>query len=184
MNSFVFLCVLSFFWRSYPQSNTPQQTLITNFWPDAPVNIDAAYESKQSDTVLLIKGMCSLNLPKTPNLIYFQVCITNPYMHLLGKYFLWISLQIVKCGLSVAMTLYLAILKQFPVLVCPKVWRKSMLLCMMSILARLCSLWAVITTGVFKWRDLKSIQVTDLDVTIVYKMMYKKWISLILSVCL
>ena len=72
MNSFVFLCVHSFFWRSYPQSDTPQQSLITNFWPNAPVNIDAAYESKQSDNVLLFKGMCSLNLPKTPNLTLFS----------------------------------------------------------------------------------------------------------------
>ncbi|XP_071316697.1 collagenase 3-like [Trachinotus anak] len=45
----------SFFWRSYPQSRTPQQTLITNFWPDAPVDIDAAYESRQLDSVLLFK---------------------------------------------------------------------------------------------------------------------------------
>ncbi|KAM9788252.1 collagenase 3a [Neosynchiropus ocellatus] len=45
-----------FFWRSYPQSVTPQQTLITNFWPDAPVNIDAAYESPVSDNVLIFKG--------------------------------------------------------------------------------------------------------------------------------
>ncbi|XP_028321664.1 collagenase 3a [Gouania willdenowi] len=45
-----------FFWRSYPQSVTPQQTLITNFWPQAPVKIDAAYESQISDTVLLFKG--------------------------------------------------------------------------------------------------------------------------------
>uniref|UniRef100_A0A3B4GI28 interstitial collagenase n=1 Tax=Pundamilia nyererei TaxID=303518 RepID=A0A3B4GI28_9CICH len=44
-----------FFWRNHPQSNTPQQTLITNFWPDAPVDIDAAYESQQSDRVLLFK---------------------------------------------------------------------------------------------------------------------------------
>ncbi|XP_031166713.1 collagenase 3-like [Sander lucioperca] len=43
------------FWRSYPQSNTPQQTLITNFWPEAPTNIDAAYESQQSGRVLLFK---------------------------------------------------------------------------------------------------------------------------------
>ncbi|XP_042287784.1 matrix metalloproteinase-18-like [Thunnus maccoyii] len=55
MNSFVFLCIHSFFWRSYPQSNKPQQSLITTFWPNAPVNIDAAYESKQSDDVLLFK---------------------------------------------------------------------------------------------------------------------------------
>ncbi|CAN9501532.1 unnamed protein product [Ophioblennius macclurei] len=46
----------SFFWRSYIQSPTPQQTLITNFWPDAPINIDAAYESQQSDRVLIFKG--------------------------------------------------------------------------------------------------------------------------------
>uniref|UniRef100_A0A8C9Z301 interstitial collagenase n=1 Tax=Sander lucioperca TaxID=283035 RepID=A0A8C9Z301_SANLU len=46
----------SFFWRSYPQSNTPQQSLITNFWPEAPTNIDAAYESQQSGRVLLFKG--------------------------------------------------------------------------------------------------------------------------------
>uniref|UniRef100_A0A3Q3W751 interstitial collagenase n=1 Tax=Mola mola TaxID=94237 RepID=A0A3Q3W751_MOLML len=45
-----------FFWRSYPQSNTPQQSLITNFWPNAPVNIDAAYESQQLDSMLLFKG--------------------------------------------------------------------------------------------------------------------------------
>ncbi|XP_060941336.1 uncharacterized protein LOC133019018 [Limanda limanda] len=46
----------SFFWRSYPQSRTPQQSLITNFWPSAPVNIDAAYESRQSDRIFLFKG--------------------------------------------------------------------------------------------------------------------------------
>ncbi|XP_023273518.1 collagenase 3-like isoform X1 [Seriola lalandi dorsalis] len=45
----------SFLWRSYPQSNTPQQSLITNFWPSAPVNIDAAYESRVSDRILLFK---------------------------------------------------------------------------------------------------------------------------------
>ncbi|XP_033954495.1 collagenase 3-like [Pseudochaenichthys georgianus] len=46
----------SFFWRSYPQSSTPQQSLITNIWPDAPSNIDAAYESRSSDKVYLFKG--------------------------------------------------------------------------------------------------------------------------------
>ncbi|XP_071316699.1 collagenase 3-like [Trachinotus anak] len=45
----------SFFWRSYSQSRTPQQSLITNFWPNAPVNIDAAYESRQSDRIFLFK---------------------------------------------------------------------------------------------------------------------------------
>jgi len=58
MNSFKFLCVLSFFWRSHPQSSTPQQSLITNFWPDGPSNIDAAYESRSSDKVYLFKGLC------------------------------------------------------------------------------------------------------------------------------
>ncbi|XP_041865181.1 collagenase 3-like [Melanotaenia boesemani] len=46
----------SFFWRTYSQNSAPQQTLIRNFWPDAPVNIDAAYESQQLDRVFLFKG--------------------------------------------------------------------------------------------------------------------------------
>uniref|UniRef100_A0A3B5M029 interstitial collagenase n=1 Tax=Xiphophorus couchianus TaxID=32473 RepID=A0A3B5M029_9TELE len=45
-----------FFWRIHPQSNTPEQTLIANFWPDAPDSVDAAYESEQSDRVFLFKG--------------------------------------------------------------------------------------------------------------------------------
>ncbi|XP_030009251.1 collagenase 3-like [Sphaeramia orbicularis] len=45
----------SFFWRSNPQSNTYQQSLITRFWPNAPTKIDAAYESRQSDRVYLFK---------------------------------------------------------------------------------------------------------------------------------
>ncbi|XP_051257261.1 collagenase 3a isoform X2 [Dicentrarchus labrax] len=44
----------SFFWRRSPQRNI-QQSLITNFWPNAPINIDAAYES-QSDKIFLFKG--------------------------------------------------------------------------------------------------------------------------------
>ncbi|XP_029132711.2 matrix metalloproteinase-18 [Labrus bergylta] len=46
----------SFFWRSHIQSSKSQQVLIANFWPDAPVNIDAAYESQVLDSVLLFKG--------------------------------------------------------------------------------------------------------------------------------
>ncbi|CAL8364264.1 unnamed protein product [Lota lota] len=46
----------NFLWRSYPQSPQPQQTLIANFWPNAPKNIDAAYESSQTDNVYLFKG--------------------------------------------------------------------------------------------------------------------------------
>ena len=59
LSLFMFLYALSFFWRSYLQSRTPQQTLITNFWPEAPVSIDAAYESRQSDRILLFKGEVS-----------------------------------------------------------------------------------------------------------------------------
>ncbi|XP_020486849.2 matrix metalloproteinase-18-like [Labrus bergylta] len=46
----------SFFWRSHIQSSKSQQVLIANFWPDAPVNIDGAYESQVLDSVLLFKG--------------------------------------------------------------------------------------------------------------------------------
>uniref|UniRef100_A0A3Q2SV76 Matrix metallopeptidase 1 n=1 Tax=Fundulus heteroclitus TaxID=8078 RepID=A0A3Q2SV76_FUNHE len=41
----------SFLWRNFPQSYTPQQTLIANFWPEAPASVDAAYESQQSDRI-------------------------------------------------------------------------------------------------------------------------------------
>uniref|UniRef100_A0A3Q3CLQ9 interstitial collagenase n=1 Tax=Haplochromis burtoni TaxID=8153 RepID=A0A3Q3CLQ9_HAPBU len=37
------------------KDSTPVQTLISANWPDAPVNIDAAYESQQLDRVLLFK---------------------------------------------------------------------------------------------------------------------------------
>ncbi|XP_034034841.1 collagenase 3-like [Thalassophryne amazonica] len=46
----------SFFWRSHPQSSTSQQSLITSFWANAPTSVDAAYESQQSDKVLMFKG--------------------------------------------------------------------------------------------------------------------------------
>ncbi|XP_061659911.1 collagenase 3-like [Syngnathoides biaculeatus] len=45
-----------FFWRVYPQSRTPQQSFITNLWPNAPRKIDAAYESRQSGNVFLFQG--------------------------------------------------------------------------------------------------------------------------------
>ncbi|XP_062289684.1 collagenase 3a [Scomber scombrus] len=45
----------SFFWRSHPQVNRPQQSLIQSFWPDAPDSVDAAFESKVTDKVLLFK---------------------------------------------------------------------------------------------------------------------------------
>uniref|UniRef100_A0A7N8YL99 interstitial collagenase n=1 Tax=Mastacembelus armatus TaxID=205130 RepID=A0A7N8YL99_9TELE len=45
----------SFFWRSTPSSRTPQQSLITNLWPKAPVSIDAAYESQQPGKIFLFK---------------------------------------------------------------------------------------------------------------------------------
>ncbi|TNN62511.1 Collagenase 3 [Liparis tanakae] len=43
------------FWRSFPQSRTPQQSLITNFWPNAPSNVNAAYESQHKDNVFIFK---------------------------------------------------------------------------------------------------------------------------------
>lgn len=46
----------SFFWRLFG-TNTIQQQLIKSFWPEAPDNIDAAYENTVQDRLLLIKGM-------------------------------------------------------------------------------------------------------------------------------
>ncbi|XP_042560376.1 collagenase 3-like [Clupea harengus] len=45
-----------FFWRSYPLSPNPEQHLIKSFWPDAPENIDAAYENPQTQQVFLFRG--------------------------------------------------------------------------------------------------------------------------------
>ncbi|XP_055063851.2 collagenase 3-like [Misgurnus anguillicaudatus] len=46
----------SFFWRSYPLSNTVEHHLIKAFWPEIPDNIDAAFESPSNDKVYLFKG--------------------------------------------------------------------------------------------------------------------------------
>ncbi|TKS83771.1 Collagenase 3 [Collichthys lucidus] len=46
----------SFIWRTHHLRDTPEQSLITAYWPDAPTDIDAAYESRESDSVLLFKG--------------------------------------------------------------------------------------------------------------------------------
>ncbi|XP_065117036.1 collagenase 3-like [Paramisgurnus dabryanus] len=46
----------SFFWRSYPLSNTVEHHLIKAFWPEIPDNIDAAFESPSDDKVYLFKG--------------------------------------------------------------------------------------------------------------------------------
>lgn len=65
LRNFLLVCAFSFFWRSHFQSYTPQQSLITNFWPGAPTNIDAAFESRELDGVLLFKGTAlasSMNL--------------------------------------------------------------------------------------------------------------------------
>ncbi|KAJ8275889.1 hypothetical protein COCON_G00076410 [Conger conger] len=45
-----------FFWRNFPQSRKAVQTLIKNIWPDVPDNLDAAYESRETDRVYLFKG--------------------------------------------------------------------------------------------------------------------------------
>ncbi|KAL7846461.1 hypothetical protein SRHO_G00214410 [Serrasalmus rhombeus] len=46
----------AFFWRKQPQSYESEQHLIKSFWPEAPDNIDAAYESPSDDLVYLFKG--------------------------------------------------------------------------------------------------------------------------------
>ncbi|XP_072515759.1 collagenase 3a [Salminus brasiliensis] len=71
------------FWRTQPFSNQNEQHLIKSFWPEAPENIDAAYESPSDDLVYIFKGqkvwalfgydvakgypkpLSSLGLPKT-----------------------------------------------------------------------------------------------------------------------
>lgn len=45
-----------FLWRRHSQSYIPQQSLIANFWPGAPTNIDAAFENRASDRIFLFKG--------------------------------------------------------------------------------------------------------------------------------
>ncbi|KAJ8394693.1 hypothetical protein AAFF_G00042930 [Aldrovandia affinis] len=45
-----------FFWRSNTQSFKAVQSLIKNFWPEVPDNLDAAYESRETDRVYLFKG--------------------------------------------------------------------------------------------------------------------------------
>ncbi|KAJ8348466.1 hypothetical protein SKAU_G00270550 [Synaphobranchus kaupii] len=45
-----------FFWRSHPQRTKAEQSLIKNFWPEVPDNLDAAYESRETDRVYLFKG--------------------------------------------------------------------------------------------------------------------------------
>nr|WMC20660.1 matrix metalloproteinase 18 [Paralichthys olivaceus] len=45
-----------FFWRNRFESTKTEQRLITSFWRRAPVNIDAAYESRFLDSVLFFKG--------------------------------------------------------------------------------------------------------------------------------
>ncbi|XP_036450712.1 collagenase 3-like [Colossoma macropomum] len=44
------------FWRNQPLSYQSEQHLIKSLWPQAPDNIDAAYESPSDDLVYLIKG--------------------------------------------------------------------------------------------------------------------------------
>uniref|UniRef100_A0A3Q3IKH1 interstitial collagenase n=1 Tax=Monopterus albus TaxID=43700 RepID=A0A3Q3IKH1_MONAL len=48
----------SFLWHNSPQNRTLQKSLITDFWPKAPVGVDAAYENQQSDRIFFFKGMC------------------------------------------------------------------------------------------------------------------------------
>lgn len=55
-----------FLWRRHSQSYIPQQSLIANFWPGAPANIDAAFENRASDSVFLFKGV-NLSLSLYPS---------------------------------------------------------------------------------------------------------------------
>ncbi|XP_062380006.1 collagenase 3-like [Sardina pilchardus] len=45
-----------FLWRSYPLRPNPQLHLMSNYFPDVPENIDAAYENPKSQTVFIFKG--------------------------------------------------------------------------------------------------------------------------------
>ncbi|XP_026871243.2 collagenase 3-like [Electrophorus electricus] len=44
------------FWRRNPMASETEQHLIKSFWPEAPDNIDAAYEDSSDDLVYLFKG--------------------------------------------------------------------------------------------------------------------------------
>ncbi|XP_032432678.1 collagenase 3-like [Xiphophorus hellerii] len=46
----------SYLWHSSSQSSTPQKSLISSFWPNAPMSVDAAYENPRTGNVLLFKG--------------------------------------------------------------------------------------------------------------------------------
>uniref|UniRef100_A0A3B5M5B2 interstitial collagenase n=1 Tax=Xiphophorus couchianus TaxID=32473 RepID=A0A3B5M5B2_9TELE len=46
----------SYLWHSSSQSSTPQKSLISSFWPNAPTSVDAAYENPRTGNVLLFKG--------------------------------------------------------------------------------------------------------------------------------
>uniref|UniRef100_A0A087YBK8 interstitial collagenase n=1 Tax=Poecilia formosa TaxID=48698 RepID=A0A087YBK8_POEFO len=46
----------SYLWHSSSQSSTPQKSLISSFWPNAPTSVDAAYENPGTGNVLLFKG--------------------------------------------------------------------------------------------------------------------------------
>ncbi|XP_014856597.1 PREDICTED: matrix metalloproteinase-18-like [Poecilia mexicana] len=46
----------SYLWHSSSQSSTPQKSLISSFWPNAPTSVDAAYENPGTGNILLFKG--------------------------------------------------------------------------------------------------------------------------------
>ncbi|KAG7483673.1 hypothetical protein MATL_G00040900 [Megalops atlanticus] len=45
-----------FLWRVSSQGSKPQQVLIKSIWPEIPNNLDAAYESRETDKLYLFKG--------------------------------------------------------------------------------------------------------------------------------
>uniref|UniRef100_A0A3B4DCB0 interstitial collagenase n=1 Tax=Pygocentrus nattereri TaxID=42514 RepID=A0A3B4DCB0_PYGNA len=53
-----------FYWRNHPQSSEPEQRLIKSLWPEAPDNIDAAYESPLNYLVTNVDTLSSMGLPR------------------------------------------------------------------------------------------------------------------------
>ena len=51
----------SLFWRNQPIVYQTEQHLIKSFWPEAPDNVDAAFESPSDDLVYFIKGKLEMS---------------------------------------------------------------------------------------------------------------------------
>lgn len=125
-----------FLWRRHTQSSIPQQSLIANFWPGAPDEIDAAVERRSSDRVFLFKGT---TFPVRPPAVRFSF-----------ELFCFLSLQTARCGPSAATIWSLATQSPFPASVFQAQSKRWMPLFWMKNLARCCFLWTACSTGVRK----------------------------------